>query len=311
MSDENGLLWSPKRERLRSKPSRYRDFVLELRLRRGRRRSTTPESTFGASFPRKAAVASQSQINLKQWDELNLIKFPEGRSTGLDQAGEWNHVKLHGHRDTTMEINGQNPLGKRMSLARQARLHRPARSKLPAAANSKYQGHHMHQALPTAVRRPVPRRLGRRGRAGREVLESDGRPGQMVCTGERTPRLRSKEQHGNYNLPPRIQAQGRRQQRRLRPRAQNSDHHGDGAGVEIQVCIKTTSRAYHKPQALSIHGQPLRQIVPASQRVSQKAAGGTRSKSIAAVHALTASSTTARSQSSPTLFERPAGSRAA
>src|SRR5262245_3205206 len=89
--------------------NRYRDFVLELDYRALQKEKydagiyircePAPE---GRPFP------TQYQVNLKQGDELNLIRFPKAKSTGLVKPNEWNHVKLTVVGDRcSAEINGQ------------------------------------------------------------------------------------------------------------------------------------------------------------------------------------------------------------
>lgn len=89
--------------------NRYRNFVLELdyKPRKGEKydsgiyfRAEEPEA--GKPFP------SRYQVNLKEGDELNLIRFPKARSTGLVKPGDWNHVKLTVLGDrAACEINGK------------------------------------------------------------------------------------------------------------------------------------------------------------------------------------------------------------
>src|SRR5687768_13390122 len=100
LKDGNGLVRSE---------LRYRDFVLELDYRSRQKEKYDAGIYIRCEPPPEGKPwPTQYQINLKQGDELNLIKFPKARSTGLVKPGEWNHVKLTVVGDkASMEINGQ------------------------------------------------------------------------------------------------------------------------------------------------------------------------------------------------------------
>src|SRR5688572_27652884 len=90
--------------------SRYRDFVLEVEYRALKKEMYDAGIYFRAELPPEGRpFPTQYQVNLKQGDELNLIRFPKAKSTGLTRpAGEWNAARLTvvGER-AKMEINGK------------------------------------------------------------------------------------------------------------------------------------------------------------------------------------------------------------
>lgn len=89
--------------------SRYRNFVLELDYKPRKAEKYDSGIYFRCEEPEKGKpFPSRYQVNLKQGDELNLIKYPTARSTGLVKTGDWNHVKLTVIGDrAACEINGK------------------------------------------------------------------------------------------------------------------------------------------------------------------------------------------------------------
>ncbi|HEX5104234.1 MAG TPA: DUF1080 domain-containing protein, partial [Pirellulaceae bacterium] len=106
---ENGLLVIKDGNGFVRTDGRYRDFILELDYKPRKAEMYDAGIYIRCELPPEGKPwPSQYQVNLKQGDELNLIKFPKGRSTGLIKAGDWNHVKLTVTADkAAMEINGK------------------------------------------------------------------------------------------------------------------------------------------------------------------------------------------------------------
>jgi hypothetical protein len=247
---------------------RYRDFVLELDYRPRQTAKYDAGIYIRCELPPEGRPwPTQYQINLKQGDELNLIKFPKGRSTGLVKPGEWNHARLTVVGDrAAMEINGQ-----------------PAWDATGIEARDGYIG--LQVEVPGGgqfeFKNIAVTELGYRPLSGGTSLagwEGAGEPaekcwkvesGTIVCTGEKGPWLRSKEEFGDFNLRLEYKLQaGGNSGVYIRVPA-DGDHHGDGAGIEVQVLDDAAER-YRKLKPYQYTGS-LYAIVPASQHVAREA----------------------------------------
>jgi hypothetical protein len=92
--------------------------------------------------------------------------------------------------------------------------------------------------------------------------------GTILCTGEKGPWLRSTEQFGDFNLrlDYKLKAGGNSGVYIRVP--ENGDHHGDGAGIEVQVLDDKAGR-YRDIKPYQYTGS-LYAIVPASEHVGRE-----------------------------------------
>lgn len=214
--------------------NRYRDFVLELDYR------ALKKDTYDAGIylrcelpPEGKPFPTQHQVNLKQGDEVNLIRFPKAKSTGLVKVGEWNHVKLTVVGETVKaEINGKPAWETDGMTARDGYV--GLQVEVPLGGQFEYK----NIAVTELDYRPL---FDGTSLAG---WEGGGQPaekcwkvadGTIVCTGEKGPWLRSMEQHGDFNLrlEYKLKAGGNSGVYIRVP--EDGDHHGDGAGIEVQT----------------------------------------------------------------------------
>ncbi len=214
--------------------NRYRDFVLELDYRALQKekydagiyiRCEPPPA--GRPFP------TQYQINLKQGDELNLIRFPKAKSTGLVKPNEWNHVKVTvaGER-AVMEINGQAAWETGGIEAKDGFI--GLQVEVPLGGQFEYKNITVTELdyKPLFDGTSLAGWEGA-GQPAEKCWKADG--GTIVCTGERGPWLRSSEQFGDFNLRLEYKLkEGGNSGVYIRVPA-GGDHHGDGAGIECQV----------------------------------------------------------------------------
>jgi hypothetical protein len=246
---------------------RYRDFVLELDYRARQKEKYDAGIYIRAELPPEGRPwPAQYQINLKQGDELNLIRFPQAKSAGLVKPNDWNHVRLTvaGTR-AKMEINGQ-----------------PAWETDGLTAPDGYIGLQIEAPLGgqfefkniTVIEPGYTSLFDGRSLAG---WEGAGQPaekcwqvegGLLACTGEKGPWLRSAQQYDDFNL---------RVEYKLKPGGnsgvfirvpENGDHHGDGAGIEVQVLDDAAGR-YRNLKPYQYTGS-LYAIVPANQHVGRE-----------------------------------------
>jgi len=247
---------------------RYTDFVLELdwKARRAEKydsgiyfRSESPEA--GKPWPK------QYQINLLQGGEGNCIGVKEAVSKGLIKPGDWNHFKLTVIGDKAeMEINGK-----------------PAWKAGGIEGNDGYLGIQVEVAGggQFEFKNIFVTELGHaavfsgQDLAGWEGADEDAakcwkvEDGQIVCTGQKGPWLRSQKEYGDFNL---------RLDYKLKPGGNSGvyvrvpadgNHHGDGAGVEIQVLDDKAER-YKDLKPYQFTGS-VYAIAPAKEHVSREA----------------------------------------
>lgn len=214
--------------------SRYRDFVLELDYKPRKTekydsgiylRAEEPEA--GKPFPK------QYQVNLKQGDELNLIRYPKGRSTGLVKPGEWNHVKLTViGGQAACEINGKQAWATDGIEAEEGYV--GLQVEVPLGGQFEFKNIQItevgYQSLFNTTDLTGWEGAGQEASACWQVED-----GLLMCTGKKGPWLRSKEQYGDFNLrlEYKIKAAGNSGVYVRVP--ENGNHHGKDAGVEIQI----------------------------------------------------------------------------
>lgn len=213
---------------------RYRDFVLELdyKPRKNAKYDSgiyirAEEPPTGKPFP------SQYQVNLKEGDELNLIRFPKGRSTGLVKPGDWNHVKLIviGSR-ASCAINGQEAWAVDGIEAEEGYV--GLQVEVPLGGQFEFKNIQIteigYQSLFNGQDLTGWEGAGQAASVCWQVEN-----GLLMCTGSKGPWLRSKQQYSDFNLrlEYKIKAAGNSGVYVRVP--ENGNHHGKDAGVEIQI----------------------------------------------------------------------------
>ncbi len=265
---ENGLLVAKAGNGFVRSRSRYRDFVLELDYRARQTEKYDAGIYIRCELPPEGRPwPTQYQINLKHGDELNLIKFPNGRSTGLVKPGEWNHAKLSVVGDrATMEINGQ-PAWETTGLEA---LDGYIGLQVEAPGGGQFEFKNIavtelgYRALFDGTSLASWEGAGEAAEKCWKVED-----GAIVCTGEKGPWLRSSDEHGDFNLrlEYRLKAGGNSGVYIRVP--QDGDHHGDGAGIEVQV-LDDAAESYRKLKPYQYTGS-LYAVVPAAEHVGREA----------------------------------------
>jgi hypothetical protein len=263
---EEGVLVIQDGDGLLRTDHRYDDFILELEWRA--RKSEKYDSGIylrceppaaGEKFPK------QYQVNLQQAFEGNLIGSTDGQSQGLVKPGEWNHFRITAIGETIeLEINGQpaweatgidaapgyiglqveTPLGGQFEFRDLYVTELRARSLFNGRDLSGWEG--------------AGEDAGACWRVEEELL---------VCTGDKGPWLRSQEQVEDFNL---------RLEYLLKPGGnsgvyvrvpEDGNHHGPGAGVEIQILDDADER--YRDLAPYQYSASVYGIAPAEPHVSR------------------------------------------
>lgn len=247
---------------------RYRDFILELDWKPRREEKYDAGIYIRCELPPEGKPwPAKHQINLKQGDEANLIGFPKGRSQGLVKPGEWNHMKLTVIGDrAVMELNGKPAWEVTGLEPREGHL--GFQVEVPGGGQFEFKNLFITE-------------LGAKSLFNGSDLTGWEGAGQdaslcwkvedelLTCTGKKGPWLRSLEQYGDFNL---------RLEYRLKPGGnsgvyvrvpKDGNHHGDGAGVEIQV-LDDKDKRYEKLKDYQFTGS-VYAVAPAKQHVGRDA----------------------------------------
>lgn len=265
---QNGVLLAKEGNGFIRSQSRYRDFVLEVDYRALKKDMYDAGIYFRCELPPEGRpFPTQYQVNLKQGDELNLIRFPKAKSTGLVKPGEWNAAKLTVIGDRAkMEINGQ--FAWETDGIQTTDGYVGLQVEVPLGGQFEYRNITISE-------------LGYKPLFDRETLaqwEGAGQlaekcwkvaEGNIVCTGEKGPWLRSKEQYDDFNLrlDYKLKAGGNSGVYIRVP--ENGDHHGDEAGIEVQVLDDAAER-YRTLKPYQYTGS-LYAISPATKHVAREA----------------------------------------
>ena len=214
--------------------AKFADFVLELDWRALKAEQYDSGIYIRCDLPPEGKVWPRTyQINLKQGQEGNLLGMPNGSSQGLIQVGKWNHFKLTVVGDkASMEINGK-PAWSTAGL-KAASGYIGFQAEVPLGGQFEFKNIHITELGYRSL-------FNGQDLAGWEGAGSDAAAcwkvenGLLTCTGKKGPWLRSKEQYGDFNLRLDYQVQaGGNSGVYVRVPA-DGKHHGEGAGVEIQV----------------------------------------------------------------------------
>jgi hypothetical protein len=247
---------------------RYRDFILELEYKPRKTEMydsgiyiRAEEPAEGKKFP------DRFQINLKQGDELNLIRFPKARSTGLVKPGEWNKVKLTVRGDQAqMEINGQAAWKTDGLEVKDGYV--GLQVEVPLGGQFEFRNLFITELDHVAMFN------------GKDLTgwEGAGQPasacwqvedGLLMCTGAKGPWLRSLEQYGDFNLRLEYKLKEGGNSGVYVRVPKDGNHHGKDAGVEIQV-LDDQSPRYKKLEPYQYTGSVYK-VAPSKDHVGRAA----------------------------------------
>ena len=231
---ENGALVLLEGNGLVRSDHQYRDFILELSWRARKEDKWDSGIYIRANLPPEGRPwPDKYQINLKQGDDGNLVGSPMGRSTGLVKPGEWNRLKVTVIGTKAIaEINGQRAW-EADGLA-QSEGYIGLQSEVPGGGQYEFKDIYVTELGYESL-------FDGKSLAGWEGAGQDPsacwkvEDGLLMCTGEKGPWLRSKEQYGDFDL---------RLDYKVNPGGnsgvyirvpEDGNHHGDNSGVEIQI----------------------------------------------------------------------------
>jgi hypothetical protein len=238
---EEGLLVIQKGDGLLRTDQQYGDFILELDWRPRNNEKWDSGIYIRCDLPpRGKAFPARNQINLKQGDEGNLIKYPQARSTGFVKDGQWNHFKITARGDKVeMEINGHPAWSTTGFEPKQGYI--GLQVEVPLGGQFEFK----NLFVTELSHRPLFNGVDLTGweGAGQEASKCwQVADGLLVCTGEKGPWLRTKEQFDDFNL---------RLEYKLREGGNSGvfvrvpasgNHHGKDAGIEIQLLDDAAAR---------------------------------------------------------------------
>ena len=246
----------------------YRDFILELSCRARKAEAWDSGIYIRAAIPEEGKPwPAKYQINLKQGDEGNVGPLPMARSKGLVKPGEWNHFKVTVVGSTAkLEINGQKAW--EADGIEQPQGYIGLQCEVPGGGQYEFKDLFVTEL----GYRPLfdGQTLAGWEGAGQEAATCwQVEQGLLMCTGAKGPWLRSKEQFGDFSL---------RLEYKLKPGGNSGvyvrvpadgNHHGDGAGVEIQVLDDKAER-YKNLKPYQFTGS-VYAIAPAKEHVGREA----------------------------------------
>jgi hypothetical protein len=265
---EDGKLVTKDGDGLIRTDSQYGDFILELDWRPLKKESWDSGIYIRCDLPPEGKpFPAKNQINLKQGDEGNLIKYPQARSQGLIKPGDWNHFKVTAKGDKVeMEINGK-PAWSTNSFE-PARGYIALQVEVPLGGQFEFKNIYVTELDHHAI-------FNGRDLTGWEGAGQDAaacwkvEDGTIVCTGAKGPWLRSAQQYGDFNLrlDYKLKAGGNSGVFVRVPASGN--HHGKNAGVEIQVLDDAAPR-YAKLKPYQYTGS-VYSVTPATEHVGRPA----------------------------------------
>jgi hypothetical protein len=265
---EEGLLVIKDGNGLVRADHRYRDFVLELSYKPRQKEKYDAGIYIRAELPAEGKPWPEKyQINLKHGDEGNLIGFNEGRSSGLVKPGEWNKLKLTVvGEEAACEINGAAAW--KASGLTQRDGYVGIQVEVPGGGQYEFKDITITELGHTPL-------FNGRDLTGWEGAGADAaacwkvEDGAIVCTGAKGPWLRSREEHGDYNLRLAYKLKEAGNSGVYIRVPENGNHHGENSGIEVQV-LDDHAAKYATLKPYQYTGS-LYAIVPADPRVCRAA----------------------------------------
>jgi hypothetical protein len=243
---------------------RYGDFVLELEWQALGQEKWDSGIYFRCELPPEGKPwPPRYQANLLKGQEGNVGGLKEAVSTGLTKPGEWNHFKLTVIGTTAaMEINGQ-PAWKADGLESPSG-YIALQAEVPNGGQFKFRNIRITELGYKSLFNGTDL-AGWEGGGAKAEACWQVEQGLLMCTGQKGPWLRSKEQYGDLNL---------RLEYKIKPGGnsgvyvrvpENGNHHGQGAGVEIQILDDAAER-YAKLKPYQYTGS-VYAVAPSTQHV--------------------------------------------
>ncbi|MCO6454141.1 MAG: DUF1080 domain-containing protein [Pirellulaceae bacterium] len=265
---ENGLLVLQDGNGLVRTEQRYDDFVLELSWRARREANWDSGIYFRCELPPEGKPwPARYQANLRQGQEGNVGGLKDAQSQGLIKPGQWNHFKLQVVGATaTLEINGQ-PAWKADGIEA-ASGYIALQAEVPGGGQFEFKDIYLTELNMHALFNGQDLD-GWEGAGKDAALCWKVEEGLLQCTGEKGPWLRTKAEYDDFNLrlDYRLKAGGNSGVYVRVP--EDGNHHGAGAGVEIQILDDDAER-YKTLKPYQYTGS-VYAIAPSTQRVGRAA----------------------------------------
>ncbi|MBP90217.1 MAG: hypothetical protein CMJ64_26500 [Planctomycetaceae bacterium] len=226
---------------------KYGDFVLELSWRPRRDEKWDSGIYIRCDLPSgDRPWPKQYQINLLQGDEGNLIGFPQGRSKGLVKAGEWNRMKLTARGESAaMEINGQAAWS--VTGLEQSQGYIGIQCEVPGGGEFEFKDIYVTELDQESLFNGKDL-AGWEGGGQEASLCWQVEDGLLLCTGEKGPWLRSKQEYDNFNFRLDYKLKEGGNSGVYVRVAKDGAHRDPGQGTEVQILDDAAER-YKKLKA--------------------------------------------------------------
>ncbi len=241
--------------------ARYADYVLELDWKALKADAWDSGIYFRCELPPKGRPwPSHYQVNLRKGLEGNVARLEGATSEGLCKSGDWNHFKLTVVGSTAaLEINGK-PAWKADGLEID-HGYICLQAEVPGGGRFLFKNIQITEIgyKPLFDGKTL---AGWEESADKKCWKAED--GLLKCTGEPGSWLRGTEQFDDFNLrlQYRLKAGGNSGVYVRAPKS--GDHHGEGAGVEVQILDDSDPR-YAKLKPFQLGGSVYK-IAPAKEQ---------------------------------------------
>ena len=246
----------------------YGDFILELEWRPLKESDFDSGIFFRAALPPEGKPWPQKyQVNLKQNDEGNVGPLKEARSKGLIKPGEWNQMQLTVIGDkASLQLNGKDA----WTASGVERPRGYIAIQVEATLGGPFEFRQLKITELDAKSLITDDKLtGFTGVGGEKEACWSLEEGMIVCSGKKGPWLRYDQPVQDFNLRFDYQLlQGGNSGIYVRV-PEDGNHHGKGAGVEIQL-LDDTSEKYKQLKEYQYTGS-IYAILAAKNRLDKPA----------------------------------------
>ena len=230
---------------------KYSDFVLELEWKALAADNWDSGIFIRSDLPPEGKPwPPRYQANLRKGLEGNLGGVKEATSKDLVKNGEWNHFKLAAiGKEASLEINGK-PAWKAEGLEA-ASGYIGLQAEVPQGGQFLFRNIKLTELGYKSLFNGTDL-TGWEGATSKAEDCWKAENGELLCTGKKGPWLRSKSQHGDFNLQLEYKVKEGGNSGVYVRVPEDGKHHGPGSGVEIQILDDAAPRyANLKPYQFS------------------------------------------------------------
>lgn len=244
--------------------NRYSDFVLELDWKALAADKWDSGIYIRSELPPEGKPwPGRYQVNLLKGGEGNLIGVKGAESKGLVKSGQWNHFKLTVvGKGASLEINGQ-PAWKAEGLEA-ASGYIGFQAEVPLGGQYLFKDIRLTELGFKSLFNGTDL-AGWEGATSKAEECWKAENGELLCTGQKGPWLRSKTQPGDFNLRLEYKLKEGGNSGVYVRVPEDGNHHGPNSGVEIQI-LDDVSPRYKDLKPYQFSGS-VYAVAPAKQHV--------------------------------------------